>query len=234
MTMANDDEFGTGTGLFTDYSATITDAWFTLNPTTGATQIHFENKLDEGFERSIKDGEVSNYAEEMFSCGRDWEIADLVEIIDAKGNPRRKVHPNSRYGKLINQAILFNANQDMAKSCADRGIKFSAKDARVWIGTRWEWAEFSEPWDNKDTGKSGIATYNFPKSYLGTIEVSTRSQWRQGLSGELVTAMEKIAKGSPDLDSFVNGCVELPEIASNGKLLAAIQDEMVYNELKGQ
>lgn len=152
-----------GSGLRSEYDFTILMATFTTDARVadGTTLLMLLSGVDENDEPS----------EEMLSMGADWETIDGgITARHPRGSAT--VNRSTNYG----QFCAFAADACIkAGDVGDWIFSADAKDARIWVGTKWRMKEkkVGEPFFNRRTNTQVEARYRLmPDEYLGRDETA--------------------------------------------------------------
>lgn len=228
------EDWGTESGLVTNYVGEVVDAWFAVDEKFGGTRLYLKQTTDNASVPEIT---------ENFSVGDKWESYDGGKSIENKDDPtKKKMHASSRYGKLITR-VFDELPAEAGDLIASRG---DARTAEVWLGTRWRWEEVSSDYTMKQddgTTKSGTSRYNMPVEFLGTsdapaaasggaVNESTGVLESLGLSDDLTAALRAARSESQSHAEFLDKAIALDGVVGNDTLVRALADEsQLYKEL---
>lgn len=229
--MASKEDFDTESGLLTDYTGEVVDAWFAVDEKFGNTQLYLKQTTD-----SIAVPEIT----ERFSVGGAWKSFDGGKSVENTENPdKTKIHESSRYGQLIRRC---SDDLKMIDFFIERG--FTPRQSEMWLGLSFQWEQIAKDYTMKEddgTVKSGTSKYNLPCAFLGGTDgvvaetngaAPAASGVLDGLSDELVEGLKLARVESPTHAVFVDRAVTLTGVLGNDTLIKAIADEtQLWKEL---
>jgi hypothetical protein len=152
----------TTTGNFTDYTGTVTDAWFA---TDAQSKRPDELQLFLKFETDDVDNPEWT---ERYSCGVGWVTEDNGEtaVLYAKsGEVAKKQKWNERwssYAHFIKGVV--KAAREAGK--LDDIDAWDSKKARTWVGTRWHMSAIDLGYAHKETGQWRPFMVNVPDEWV--------------------------------------------------------------------
>lgn len=236
----NDKDYDGESGLLTDYTGTIIDAWFQANDRFGGTQLCLKQSTD---------NPLTPEWTENFNIGGQWETLDGGLTVENTVNPDKTAfNKNSRVSKLFDAVTLLGVRSVFK----ERDV--SPQEAKGWVGLKFKWTEHSEGQRtiiDRETQESRVVnpSYNLPTEYLGVDEAvaagggaaaastpsnpaAAATSSLEGLDDDLVTALRDARSASTSHHDFVDKAVALTGVAGNTTLITAIADEdKLYKEL---
>lgn len=226
------DPFATSTGLIDQYSGTVVESWFGINPRYSETAhlLFWKIKLDDpaAFPQ-IEDGEI----QEQFSLGPKWESLDGGNTVEFPGNDKKNFNANSQYGTIINRAVGEWALRDILSA---RGVPTEAK---IWTGLRFEFMSqiLTKPFKDQNTGEMVEPKPKvMPVAYLGDspedIFVPDFDISSLGLTNEQETELRQAAESSDSYGQFLDRAMKLQWVAGDGKMVGALADQSLWQAIK--
>lgn len=220
----------TESGLVESYDGTVTRAWFGTDVRYMNGEVlllNWEIKPDDPSQFShLEDGVI----EERFPCGKGWDSNDGGKsATHESGNANKRFHRSSIYGRIIDAVPSMPGLIDVLK---DRGTEMEAK---VWEGMRFHFARQEFDYGGEIGKKSRIMPVEFlgeagegEKPSNGASKVAAlkakaaaANKGNNDLRGQLV----ELAKNSDTHESFMDAALEVPGVADDDDLLAAVADE---------
>lgn len=175
-----------GSGIRGEYDFTILMAQFTTDARIqdGQQYVLLLSGVDENEEP----------VEELLTCGANWESLDGGITIT---NPAKSasINRNTNYGKFC----AFAADACI-KANADWIFTADAKDARIWVGTKWKMTEkqTGEAFINRQTKEEVAARFRLmPDEYLGRDETATSATVPTAAPAPAPAPSPAIAAASP-------------------------------------
>lgn len=238
------EDWGTETGLFSDYEGIVTDAWFQTD-----SNVQDGNVYMLSLEIKTEDPDHAQVFE-RYTCGPDWVSVDGGKTVQHPS--KSKFNRNSQMGRLIDRIIEIGAVDVL-------GGRGTPRDAGIWAGTTW----YMEGVTSKGKIRSGPnagqdyeSTKNFPTKFLGLVnpgetkadmsaltahsvtgmpEYADGAGWARHADFEKVAALAPLAKVSVSHADFMDKAFALPGVMDNNDLVAALAEDgtgSLYQVLK--
>lgn len=234
------EDWGTETGLLTDYEGEVVDAWFGIDANYNAeTSLLFLKMKTNKEERPEH--------EERYSCGGGWGSYDGGHTVEHADGAGKKFNMNSQYGKLLGKVFEVGAGEALA----GRG---SPKQASVWVGTKWLMTEITNSWKDRTTGEQKVSTKNFPSKFLGiageaapasngngaaattaaATPTAATTTTKVAMPDDLIAKLTAMAAATPDYLTWLDNALVLDEVTSNPDFVGVVSDEAgFYAAIKG-
>lgn len=238
-------DWQTDSGLFSDYTGTVTDAWFQTDPNVGDGKV-FQLYLEMGdLDVPAPDGKGEWI--ERFSCGPDWMSNDGGKTVS---HPSKNLfNKNSQVGRLVDRLVELADVEQL-------GTRGSEKSGGTYLGMRMHMEGVTTKGTFRQGANKGEAwesTRNFPTS-LEFVEVGAEGSgasttnghakpsvkdgaaWVDYLPADILSQIKSRAEMVASAMDLCNACLDIPGLSDDNDLVVALAEDgpaSLFAVLKG-
>lgn len=229
-------QWGTDTGLVSEFDGDCVEAWFATNeqseydPDRVFLWLRFINITTE-------EDDTLDEVVQRLSIGKGWEIADGGKrVVRSDGNERKGFNENTALGKLSDrvtgskkEGVKFGAYfTDLLAHFAESGA--SPRDATIWEGHRFHVGPSEYPIKDRDTGEMSSYTVVLPEKYLGAAVIGngvaqTKLSTNGDGPGDLLDTLAQLAQTAETHAAFQAAALQVEGVATDQTVLNRVVDD---------